>query len=111
MSMDNNASVTPPWFLKSSLALEEIRPQSNIIGYFRTLPHHRLRERFVHPTIHHYIINEMTDGIASFLFASGTGNAPVYEKRYMPKSKRVGRHRLCICTKFCKISFVFEEVI
>ena len=53
MSMDNNASVTPPWFLKSSLVLEEIRPQSNIIGYFRTLPHHRLRERFVHPTIHH----------------------------------------------------------
>jgi len=26
-------------------------------------------------------------------------------------AKGVGRHRLCICTKFCKIRFVFEETI
>ena len=35
----------------------------------------------------------------------------LHEYLNKPRTQGVGRHRLCICTKFCEIRFVFEEAI
>ena len=42
------------------------------------------------------------------LFTFGTGFL-FTKKLLLSTTTGVGRHRLCICSKFCKIRFVFEE--